>query len=106
MFVKMTSRSVLHPPSSSLYVHCSAQRFLCRIPSHPLCLSHQLFINFSTVTRVLRLSDKSIAMPLPCGITQTSSDYQLLFVFLEVMFVASSSKEEQSNALYLNALNN
>ena len=45
-------------------------------------------------------------MPLPCGITQTSNDYRLLFVFLEVTCVAWSSKEEQSNALYLNALNN
>ena len=45
-------------------------------------------------------------MPLPCGITQTSNDYLLLFVFLEVTRVAWSSKEEQSNALYLNALNN
>ena len=45
-------------------------------------------------------------MPLPCGITRTSNDYRLLFVFLEVTCVAWSSKEEQSNALYLNAFNN
>ena len=45
-------------------------------------------------------------MPLPCGITQTNNNYRLLFVFLEVTCVAWSSKEEQSTALYLNALNN
>ena len=62
--------------------------------------------HISKVTRACAYHINHIAMPLPCDITQTSNDYRLLFIFLEVTFVAWSSKEEQSNALYLNALNN